>query len=74
MGRQQSQSFDGRDYDRGNHPFLILLLRALHAFFESVFDLSRQPIIHLMDAISAIYESSLEMRKEIISYIEDYRD
>ena len=68
-------AFDDADYDIGEHPFLSLLIRALHSLFDTQFDLNpRQPIIHLMDAISEIYDSSLEMRREIIDQIERYRD
>ena len=75
VGISRQQSINEDIFEQGDHPLLTLLIRALYSLFETNEDLNpRKPIIHLMDAISSIYDSSLEMKREIICQIEKYRD
>ena len=52
------------EYEAGSHPFLCLMIRALHGLMQVNYEYSRTAICHIMDALSALYSCELTMVKQ----------
>jgi len=48
-------------------------VRSLHAFFTLNFDYARRPIIHIMDAITKLFDTDLILKYEVIKQLTSYK-
>lgn len=67
IGGAQNYSSYQIQFEPGNHPFLRLLIRALHGLMAINFEFCRKAVIHLMDALSTLYDKDeLFLKQEIM--------
>ena len=63
------------DFEQGNHPFLALMVRALHSLMATRHEDSRDAIAHIIDALSALFDcDALPLKQDIIGLLERYAD
>ena len=69
----QNQELGHIELEPGNHPFLSLLVRAFHSLMLVNFQYSRKPVVHLMDAITSLYDSKeLFLKQDIMFQLNGY--
>ena len=60
-------------FERGNNPFLTLLIAAFHSLMPVSFEYSRAAVSHIMDALTGLYDrDELMMKEEILHILSSY--
>ena len=70
----EGMNFIHIDFEYGQYPVIKMLIKAIHLFIQINYEFSRSTLIHLIGAITKIYEfNEVDVRRDIIQQIESHR-